>query len=126
VNLVISAKKEDGYLLIEAAGRIFGLDEYKSLTYRIVEEITRYGVRKIVLDGSLITWLQSFRLQGEIVDFYTESLSEEIRLSKIACVVDYDNIGMMKFWEFTANEKGFVVQAFCSRNRAVHWIRCFD
>ena len=123
MNFVLSAKPEYGYLLIKAAGRIFGIDEYKHLTDRAVAEITGHGIKKIVFDASLITWLHSFRLQSDIVDYYTVALPEEIRLSKIACLVDEEAIGMLKFWEFIANRKGFNVKAFCSKSLAVHWVK---
>jgi hypothetical protein len=123
VDLVMSARIQDGCLLIEAAGRIFGIEEYKLLTNRTIEEMAKHGTKKAVIDGSLIKWLNSFRLQSEIVGFYKHGLSEEIRLSRIACVVDEDAITMLKFWEFQANQNGFNVRAFCSRNLAVRWVK---
>ena len=118
MNVTNSFKEENDYLLIESSGSIADIEEYQLHTKRHVDEIMKYGIKKIIVDESKIQWAKSLLLQSDIVDFYSDELPEEMRFWKVACVVDSEFIDIVKFWEFKANQSGYNYKAYTSIEEA--------
>ena len=124
MDLTLSTKKEEDFLLAKASGKIADSDELQLFTKRFYDEIVKYGFERIVIDVSKVDFPISLQLHDDIVSFYKEELPPEIRFFKIAVVDEssYKEIG--KYWEFVAKQKGFdKYKVFFSMQEAHEFIK---
>lgn len=107
MNVNVSAKPGNEYLLINVSGIIANEDEHKLLTERFFLEIKKYNSKNTIIDVSETIFPQSFLFLNDIVAFYSEVLPEEIKHWKVAVVDESNFLELGKYWEFTANQQGF-------------------
>jgi hypothetical protein len=123
MNAKISSHKEKGYLLINTSGAI---DDWKSFTLLILEEINHYSDKKIILDHRNLDYPAKLFNLAELVDFYHRDLPVDVRQLNLAIVVETTNCEVAKFWETYCNNRGYLFSAFDSLENAEDWINQKD
>jgi hypothetical protein len=108
MNVVVSAKPENEYLLIKVSGIITNEEEHRLLTKRFYLEIKGHNSNKTIIDVSETSFPHSFEFLNDIVEFYSEELPEEVKYWKIAVVDESSYRELGKYWEFMANRQGFM------------------
>lgn len=107
MNITISSRVEDNYLLIKASGSIVEIKEYKMLQKRYYDEIMKFGYKKIIVDESEMLLPKSLMAQDELVEFFSNEFPEEIKEWKLAAVMAEDYIIIAKYWEHQVNSNGY-------------------
>ena len=108
MNVIISVKSENEYLLIKASGIITNQEEHGLLTERFYTEIKKHSSKNSIIDLSETSFPLSFEFLNEIVEYYSKKLPEEVKYWKIAVVNESSYRELGKYWEFIANQRGFM------------------
>jgi len=104
----ISVKIDNQRLVINAFGVIADHKGHERLTTQLFHEIKKHGIDRIMIDVSNIEFPTSLEFHNNIVDFYVKEMPAEMKRWKIA-VVDESNYRVFGYyWEFLANEQGFL------------------
>lgn len=118
MNVNISSRVEDDYLLIKSSGNIVDFKEHKSLMERFYSEVVKYGINKVIFNVTETQFPISLQVLNDIVDFYTVELPYELYAWKVAVVDDSSYRELGKFWEFRANQNGYNSKVFSSIEEA--------
>jgi hypothetical protein len=122
MNFAVKSKLENDYLQIKGSRSVVDIEEYKLLVKRYCDEISKYGIKKIILDETRLQYAKSIVLQTGIVDFYSKDYPESSSW-KVASVVNSDLIDFGKFWEQKAKQLGcYYHKAFTSIEEARKFI----
>ncbi len=74
MNITITSKIEDGYLLIEVSGSIADVEQLEELTVRFNDEIAKFGMKKIIIDERKTQFPMSVEHSVKIVEFLSRDL----------------------------------------------------
>jgi hypothetical protein len=118
MDLSISSDPETDYLQIALAGAATDIEDMKLFVKRIYDEIMKHGIRKILLDYSKYQPPDPLIYQAQLVKFFPEELSEEIRHWKVAIVMDSMYKRIADFWELFAKNRGYSYKVFYSLEEA--------
>ena len=108
MNVIISVKSENKYLLIKASGIITNQEEHRLLTDRFYTEIKKHRSKNSIIDLSETSFPLSFEFLNDIVEYYSKKLPEEVKYWRIAIVDESSYRELGKYWEFIANRRGFM------------------
>ena len=86
-------------------------------------QIKKHGSQKNIIDVTETSFPKSLLCLNDIVKFYTEELPDEMKYWKIAVVDESSYRELGKFWEFVANQQGFMrYKVFASIEEAQEFI----
>lgn len=123
MNVNLSVKPENEYLLINVSGVINNQEENILLTKRFYHEITKHNSKNTIIDISETSFPHSIQFLNDIVTFYSEELPEDVKCWKIAVVDESSYLELVKYWEFAANQKGYTgYRVFPSIHEAQEYI----
>jgi hypothetical protein len=115
----ISSQKDGRSLLIKTSGTI---DSWIDFTKQLYKEIKKYDCEVIVIDHMELEFPSYMIDYCDLVHFYAENLPFDIRLLKLAVVVDPKYKAIADFWETYCHNRGFRYKAFASMEDACAWI----
>ena len=118
MDIAMSSSLVDDYLLIKITGRIETLDDMKSITRQMYDEIIKHERMKVIVDQTENTTTDSLANQIELVKFYSEEFPLEVKRLKAAVVTDSKNKRIAGFWETYASNRGFPFKVFYSMEDA--------
>jgi hypothetical protein len=108
MNVVVSAKPENEYLFIKVSGAVTNQEEHRLLTRRFYLEIKEHGSNHTIIDVSEASFPNSLEFLHDIIAFYSEELPDKVKHWKIAVVDESSYRELGKYWEFLANQQGFM------------------
>ena len=124
MNVTMSSRVENDYLLIVASGNIACKEDYQLLLKQYCDEIVKSGLDKIIIDESKVQYAPSLVLQTDIVEFYSSGeLPEQFKTWKIACVGPEDFMIFYDFWADAAKRSGYDHRGFASMELACEFMR---
>ena len=123
MSIAISSDLEADYLLIRISGSVAGIDEMKSTTRQVFDEITKYDAKKILIDQMEYQPPESLLYQTELVDFYSEEFPVDARQLKVAIATERKNKKIAGFWETCANNRGYYFNVFYSIDDAREFMK---
>ena len=119
MNIVITARNEKDYLLIESTGTITTKEELFTHSQMLHDEITRHGAQKILINEPETHFpLELFHYFG-LVQNYADNFPPEIYQLKIAIVVATEYKEVAASWEALCISRGLQFFAFVSFQDAV-------
>jgi len=118
MNVTITSKVKDDYLLIKASGKVIDIEEWKLIGRRYYDEIAKHDTQKVIIDGLELQFPAHLLDMVHLVKFYKEELPSEIRRLKLAVVVDSKDKKIVDFWETYSHNRGYSYRAFYSMEDA--------
>lgn len=73
-----------------------------------IELIKKHSSKNSIIDLSETSFPLSFEFLNDIVEYYSKKLPEEVKYWKIAVVDESSYRELGKYWEFIANQRGFM------------------
>ena len=122
MHIKITSKVKENYLLIEVFGRIVDILELKQLTRRFFDEIMEYSQRKVIIDERKTQFPLSLEHSTDIVKFLTSDFPDEIKLWKIAFVMDTQFKAIGDFFQFQSQKSGYDFKVFSTMEDAREFI----
>lgn len=123
MNMTISTKVEDDYLLITASGSIADAEGLGLHTKRYVNEILAHGAMKVIIDETDVQYHKSLLDVIGLVESYSDVIPAELRSGRLAIVFNSDIKPIAEFWQFQATEKGYDYKAFSTIEEARDFLR---
>lgn len=123
MNITISSRFTEDYLLIESKGKLETSEELLKHSQLLYEEIVKNGAKKILINEPGTHFPLDLFHYFDLVQNYVESFPPEIRTLKIAIVIADEYKEVAASWEALCVSRGLSFFAFTSFEDARECLR---
>src|SRR6478752_9134026 len=120
MSAIVSSESRPGYILIKCSGSMRNVDELRVFSQLIYEEIIKDTHTRILLRNDVSLPVNPIEYY-ELVKSYAEDLPDEIRMFKLANVVQPEHHEIIKFWETVCVNRGYNFHGFISEEEGLVW-----
>ena len=122
MELNITSKKEKEYLLIISKSKMSMKEDLLTHAESVYNEISKHDAKKVLVNGTEVTFPQSLFAYFDLVKFYINGLPMALKTIKIAVVIKEADKKVVEYWEVVCANKGFEFRAFINFKEAENWL----